>query len=107
MPYTYEQLSKMTVVQLRQIADGITDEATKGHSTMHKEKLLPALCHALGIEDHAHHMAVGINKSKIKMEIRALKKERDAAMQGKDSVKLRGVRDQIHKLKKELRKHIV
>ncbi|MBA4313644.1 MAG: hypothetical protein C0417_13550 [Chlorobiaceae bacterium] len=107
MSYTYEQLSKMTVVQLRQIADGIEHEETKGHSTMHKEKLLPALCHALGIEDHAHHVAVGINKTKIKMQIRALKKDRSAAMQSKDSQKLQDVREQIHKLKRELRKHIV
>ncbi|MBI4811488.1 MAG: hypothetical protein HY800_08655 [Ignavibacteriales bacterium] len=107
MSYTYEQLSKMTVVQLRQIADGIDHEATKGHSTMHKEKLLPALCQALGIEAHAHHEAMGIDKTKIKMEIRALKKERDTALQNKDSQKLHEVRDKIHKLKRELRKHIV
>ena len=62
MSYTYEQLNKMTVVELRKIADGIEHEATKGHSTMHKEKLLPALCIALGIEAHAHHEAKGVEK---------------------------------------------
>jgi len=107
MSYTYEQLSKMTVVELRQIADGIEHEATKGHSTMHKDKLLPALCLALGIEAHAHHEVKGINKAKIKIEIRALKKERTTAMQNKDSVKLHEVREKIHRLKRELRKHIV
>jgi hypothetical protein len=107
MPYTYDQLSKMTVAELRLIADGIEHEATKGHSTMHKEKLLPALCIALGIEAHAHHEVKGINKTKIKMEIRALKKERATAMQNKDGVKLHDVREKIHRLKRELRKHII
>ena len=107
MSYTYEQLSKMTVNELRLIADGIEHDATKGHSTMHKEKLLPALCQALGIEAHAHHEVKGINKTKIKMEIRALKKERATAMQNKDGVKLHDVREKIHQLKRELRKHII
>jgi len=107
MPYTYEQLSKMTVIELRQIADGIEHEVTKGHSTMHKDKLLPALCQALGIEAHAHHEVKGINKAKIKKEIRALKKERAAALETKDSAKLHDVREKIHRIKRELRKHIV
>jgi hypothetical protein len=106
MEYTYEQLNRMTVVELRKIADGVDHEAVKGHSLMHKEKLLPALCHALGIEAHAHHEAHGINKAKIKMQIRALKKERDAAMQGVDPVKLRETRRTIHDLKRVLRRSI-
>lgn len=107
MPYTYEELSKMTVVELRKIADTIEHEATKGHSTMHKEKLLPALCIALGIEAHAHHEAKGIDKGQIKMRIRSLKKDREAALQAHDSAKLKEVRVQIKKLKKTLRKAIV
>ena len=107
MSYTYEQLSKMTVVELRTIADGVEHEATKGHSTMHKEKLLPALCVALGIEGHAHHEAKGVDKGRIKMHIRSLKKEREAALQSHDSGKLKDVRTQIKKLKKALRNAIV
>lgn len=107
MAYTYEQLSKMTVADLRKIADGIEHEATKGHSTMHKEKLLPALCIALGIESHAHHEAKGVDKSKIKLEIRALKKEREEALGSHNSEKLRDVRSKLHDLKKKLRKAIV
>jgi hypothetical protein len=106
MAYTYEQLHKMTVVQLRQIADGIEHEELKGHSTMHKEKLLPALCKALGIEAHAHHVVVGIDKSKIKAEIRKLKKERDEALQKKDSARQRAIRKEIHNLKQKLRRAI-
>ncbi|MBI5214988.1 MAG: hypothetical protein HY960_04495 [Ignavibacteriae bacterium] len=104
MAYTYEQLSKMTVVDLRKIADGITHEATKGHSTMHKDKLLPALCTALGIEAHAHHYVVGINKAKVKTEIRVLKKERSSALSSHDKEQLKEIRKKIHKLKHTLRK---
>jgi len=107
MTYTYEQLSKMTVADLRKIADGIEHEATKGHSTMHKEKLLPALCIALGIESHVHHEVRGVDKSKIKLEIRALKKERGTALQSHNSDQLREVREKIRNLKKKLRKAIV
>ncbi len=107
MAYTYEQLSNMTVVELRKIADGVEHEATKGHSTMHKEKLLPALCLALGIESHAHHEVKGVNKGKIKMEIHSLKKDREAALQSHDPVKLKEVRVKIKNLKRTLRKAIV
>ncbi len=107
MAYTYEQLSNLTVAQLREVAQGIQHDAVKGFSTMHKEKLLPALCRALGIEAHAHHVAVGINKSVVKAEIRKLKVERDAALQKKDRVHLRDVRHQIRLLKRKLRKAII
>ena len=107
MAYTYEELSKMTVVELRQIADGIEHEATKGHSTMHKEKLLPALCTALGIDAHVHHHVVGINKTKIKTEIKELKVKRAAAIAAKDYALLKEIREKIHKLKYTLRKSIV
>jgi excinuclease UvrABC helicase subunit UvrB len=107
MAYTYEQLSKMTVVELRKIADGIEHEATKGHSTMHKEKLLPALCLALGIEAHAHHEVKGINKGELKLKIRALKKDRESAIQAKEYAKLSEIRHQIKRLKNTIRKSIV
>jgi len=107
MAYTYDQLSKMTAVQLRHIADGIEDEALKGHSTMHKEQLLPALCKVLGVETHVHHEVVGVNKSELKVQIRALKLERATAIQKKDYAQLESIRDKIHKLKRRIRKSIV
>jgi cysteinyl-tRNA synthetase len=107
MSYTYEQLSQMTVADLRKIADGIDHEATKGHSTMHKDKLLPALCTALGIDAHVHYKVVGINKTKIKSEIKALKVKRSAAIEAKDYKQLKEIRDNIHKLKHTLRKHML
>jgi hypothetical protein len=108
MAYTYEVLSKMNVGDLRKIADGIQHDAVKGHSTMHKEKLIPALCTALGIEAHPHHHVVGtIDKSKIKQEIRALKAKRDAAIESHNSSELAAIRHSMHHLKRLLRKSIV
>mgnify|MGYP000675224145 CR=1 FL=1 len=106
MPYTYEQLSKMTVAQLRQIADGIEHEAVKGHSTMHKEKLLPALCKALGIEARVHHQVIGADKTAIKSQIRQLKIQRDEAIANHDYARLAEIRNNIHHLKRFLRKHL-
>jgi hypothetical protein len=107
MEYTYEQLSLMTASQLREIGHSLGHPDLQGIATMHKDKLLPLLCSVLGIEAHAHHQAVGIDKTKIKQEIRILKKEREAALAGKDGAKLREVRGKIHHLKRLLRKSIV
>lgn len=106
MAYTFEQLSNMTVAELRKIADDIDHEALKGHSTMHKEKLLPALCQALGIETHKHHEVKGINKATLKLEIRSLKKKRDAVVASKDYKQLHDIRQRIHDLKVKLRRAV-
>ena len=107
MAYTYQQLHDMTVVQLREIAKGVEHDAVKGFSTMHKEKLLPALCTAFGIETHVHHEVVGIDKAKLKAEIRQLKKQRSELITKHDSKSLKGVRQQIKQLKKKIRKSTV
>jgi hypothetical protein len=104
MTYTYDQLSKMTVAQLRSIADGIEHEATRGHSIMHKDKLLPAICIALGIEGHAHHHVIGLDKTKIKSQIRELKNQRNEAIVKHDGAKLAEIRHSIRHLKRILRK---
>lgn len=105
--FTYEQLSKMKVAELRQIAENLQQEELKGVATMHKEKLLPLLCKALGVEAHTHHEVVGVNKTAIKQKIRALKKQRDEAIQAKKYDELRQVRGQIKGLIKDLRRHTV
>jgi len=107
MAYTYEQLKDLTVAQLREIAAGVAHDEVKGFSTMHKEKLLPALCKALGIETHAHHHVIGIDKSQIKAQIRKMKVERDTALASGDSEKQRAARKEIHNLKRKLRRSIV
>jgi len=107
MAYTYEELSNKTVAQLREIAEGIEHDALHGYTTMHKEQLLPALCDALGIEAHEHHDVVGVDKTKIKQRIRALKQQRDAALAAHDSAELKRIRRQIHRLKRRIKKATV
>jgi hypothetical protein len=107
MPHTYEELHAMTVVQLRALADGIDHEAVKGHSTMHKEKLLPAICVALGIEAHAHHTVVGIDKARMKVQIRELKGKKGEALARGDRKEFKEILHQIHQLKKTIRKSVL
>jgi len=107
MAYTYQELKKKTVAQMREIAKGIQNEAVKGYSQLNKEHLILGLCKALGIDHRVHHVAHGIDKSKIKGQIKQLKTDRDgilAAGADKDRKKLCIVRQKIHRLKRVLRK---
>ena len=101
--YTWEDLHKRTVADLRDIAKGIDHPAVKGYSQMNKEHLLPALCEALGIEAHAHHEVVGVDKSAIKARIRELKVKRAQALEAGDHGQLKAVRRRIHRLKRRMR----
>ncbi len=105
--HTFESLHKKTVAELRDIAQGIEHEALQGYSTMHKEHLVPALCEALGIEAHAHHEVVGIDKDKVKARIRALKAERQQALAAGDRDQLRIARRRIKSLKRKIRRATV
>jgi hypothetical protein len=108
MEYTWEDLHKMPVKKLREIAEELGEhEELHGFLTMHKENLVPALCHVLGVEDHVHHEVVGVDKASIKARIRELKLERDEALAQKDPVELKRIRRKIHRLKRELHKATV
>ncbi|MGH9319268.1 MAG: hypothetical protein ACRD3V_05180 [Vicinamibacteria bacterium] len=107
MAHTYEELSKMTIAQLREIAGGVEHDAVKGHTQMHKDQILLALCTALGIDSHAHHHVVGLDKAKTKSQIRSLKKKRAAAIEAKNPVELRRLRHNIKKLKHKIRRATV
>ncbi len=104
MAYTYEELKKKTVAEMREIAAGIEHEALKGHTQLNKEHLLAALCKALNIDMFVHHQVVGINKSGIKTEIRQLKMQRAEAIKSKNHDQLLQVRGRIRNLKKLLRR---
>ena len=105
--YTYEELKKKTVAEMRAIAKGLDHEAVKGYSQLNKEHLLPALCQALGIEAYEHHHVVGaFDKSAIKARMRSLKTERQAALEAHDAVKLAAVRRQLHRLNHQVRAHV-
>jgi hypothetical protein len=103
--YTYDQLKKMTVAKLREIADGLHDDALQGHSTMHKDKLLPILCKLLGIG--AHHAIHAAEKVRIKATIRKLKARRDESIVAHQGAKAVVPRAQIHALRRRLRQMAV
>jgi 16S rRNA C967 or C1407 C5-methylase (RsmB/RsmF family) len=108
MDYTWEELHKMPVKKLREIAEELGDhEELRGFLTMHKENLVPALCHVLGVEDHARHEVVGVDKAAIKARIRELKLQRDEVLALKDPVELKRIRRKIHRLKRQLHKATV
>jgi hypothetical protein len=107
MPYTYEQLHAMTVAQLRDIAKDLQHEAVSGFSTMHKEKLVPAICHALGIDTKVHHHVVGLDKDSVKAELRALKTKKGEALAAGNRKEFKVILRQIHDLKLKLRRATV
>jgi hypothetical protein len=102
MAHTYEELKGMTVAHLREIAKGLTHEAVRGYTQLNKEHLLVAVCKALGIDAHAHHHVVGLDKAGLKAKIRALMLERDKALEAHDHVKLHAIRRQIHHMKRRI-----
>jgi len=107
MDYTYHDLKHMRVGELREIAAGMEDDAVQGYTQMHKDHLLEAICEVLHIEMHEHHEVVGVNKAKIKSQIRELKKQRTEALEKKDKALLKSTRAEIKKLKHILRKATV
>jgi DNA-binding IclR family transcriptional regulator len=106
MAYTYHELKEKTIQELRDIAKDVDHEAVKGFSQMNKDHLLPALCKALGIDMHEHHVVTGIDKPAIKAKMRELRKQRDQALEAHDGDALKSVRRQIHHLNRQIRAHV-
>ena len=107
MAYTHHQLKVKTVIELREIAKSVQHEAVQGYTQLNKEHLIVALCTALNIPMHEHHEVVGIDKAGLKAKMRALKKDRDAAIEAHDPVALKAVRRQIHHLNRRIREHMI
>ena len=107
MEYTFSQLKHMKVAELREIAKGIEHEAVQGYTQMNKDHLVKAICTALNIDMHEHHVAKLPEKTQIKKKIRALKQERDKAIEAHDHTELKRIRKQIKALKKKLRRAMV
>jgi hypothetical protein len=106
MAYTYNDLKSRTIAQLREMAKGSAHEAVQGYSQMNKDHLLPALCKALGVDMHEHHAVVGIDKPALKAKIRVLKAQRAAALAKHDGDALKSVRRQIHRITRDIRRHL-
>ena len=72
---------------------------------MKKDKLVDLYCEKMGVERHVHG-EVAVDKTSIKQSIRALKKQRDAALEAKDLKKLAEIRHAIHKQRHLLRRAV-
>lgn len=107
MTHTYEELKHKPLAELREIAAGITHDAVQGYTQLNKDHLLVALCTALGIDTHAHHEVKGIDKAATKVRIKEWKKKRDAALAARDRKALKAALDEIHQLKRTMRKAMV
>ena len=102
--YTFDQLKHLTVVEMRKIASSIKHEAVQGYTQLNKEHLLKALCTALDIPLHAHHDVIGVDKAKIKGELRLLKQERDQAIEAHDAAAHKVIRRKRHHLNRRIRR---
>ena len=103
MEHTFEELKKKRVAELRDIAKELDHEAVKGYTQLNKEHLLAAVCAALGIDMHEHHVVRDSHKPGMKAEIRHLRELRDKAAASKDHDTLRMAQKKIRKLKRTLR----
>ena len=105
MAYTYEELKKKTIEDLREIAKGLENDAVKGYTQMNKEHLLPAVCHALGIDvhKHPHHDAKGIEKARMKARMHELRAEKEKALAAGDHARLKALRREYHHLNRRIR----
>ncbi|HSP92683.1 MAG TPA: hypothetical protein VLN08_17340 [Vicinamibacterales bacterium] len=107
MAFTYHELKEKNITQLRDIAKDLQHEAVQGYTQLNKEHLLVAVCTALNVPLHEHHDAAGIDKAAIKAKMRALKKDREAAVAAGDREKLKAVRRSLHGLNRQIKKHLV
>ncbi len=107
MAFTYHELKEKNITQLRDIAKDLQHEAVQGYTQLNKEHLLVAVCTALSVPLHEHHDAAGIDKAAIKAKMRALKKDREAAVAAGDPEKLKAVRRSLHGLNRQIKKHLV
>ena len=105
--YTHEQLRRMTVAQLREIAGGIDHAAVKGYTQLRKDEIIHGICVALDIDEVEHHKIVGIDKAAVKAKIETLKVERAAALKGGDTAALKMARKKIRSLKRKMRRAMV
>jgi hypothetical protein len=103
MAYTYEELKKKTIAELREIAKDTPHDAVQGYTQLNKEHLLPALCKALGIDSHAHHAAAIAEKAAVKSTMRSINAEKAKAIENGDRDLLRRLRRHYHRLNHTLR----
>ncbi len=105
--YTFHELREKNVHELREIAKDIQHEAVQGYTQLNKEHLLLALAKALNLSTHEHHAAGSFDKMAIKAQMRTLRQQRDAAIEGHEGARLRSIRRQLHHLNRQIRRNTV
>jgi len=103
MAHTYEELRKKTIAELRDMAKDIQHDAVQGYTQMNKDHLLPALCQALGIDAHEHHVAHGAEKTTARARMHELKAKRAEAIAAGDRKALKAIRREYHRHNHKLR----
>ena len=106
MAHTYDELHKMTVVGLREVAEAQDSDDLKGYKSLKKADLLALVCKVLAVDDYEHHTARGIDKAAIKAQMRELRIARNAAIEAHDHKDLRVVRRKIHSLNRKIRRAV-
>ena len=94
-------MEKMTVKELRELAKDIP--GITGVHAMKKEELLAGIKEARGIKDEPVKHATSSTRE-LKQKIKALKAERQAALEAKDKKKATIFRRRISRLKKKTRR---
>jgi hypothetical protein len=97
----WHELEKMKVTDLRELAKEKTQ--LEGLSGLHKDQLVEAIAHDLGIEK-PHKVVHGAQKTKIKQAIRAAKARRGEAEASKNRAAYTEARLELRKLRRRLRR---
>ncbi len=100
--YTQGQLQQMTIKKLRDIALELGD--IPGVHGMKKDELMESIFALRGREGAEDALALAVDKTAIKQEIRGLKELRTSALEVGDAAELKRVRKRIKRLKRTLRK---
>lgn len=100
--YSRGQLQHMTIKKLREIALGFKEIA--GVHGMQKDELVESIFALRGRDEAEGDLALALDKTAIKQEIRDLKERRASALGAGDSTELKRVRRRIKRLKRTLRK---
>ncbi len=125
MAHTLEELQAKKVAELREIAKDLDHDAVRGYSSMPKAQLVGAITTALGLGAETAEAApaggepaapkasraaktpapkpADTDRRSLKLTIRELKTERNAALEAHDHVRLKLARRRIRHLKRRLR----
>ena len=95
-----EELEKLTAIKLRELAQEYPD--ITGASGLKKEELVVAILKARG-EPVKQVKKDVVHISKVKKQLRTVKKDKDQAISEHDAKKLHLLRKQIKKLKRQTR----